>query len=228
MEDGGDFCDIESGTVVARHIVLGISHTTTREWAQKEKSSSQWHLCWTQTGTEMAMSYKRGLQNSAPFFPVDCIMELVIMEFNCRNESVSPNSGAHPPQQCFHRSRNLESRETRLHPRAPRPAGFPPPAAEASGSLLHRVHRGAAHTYERRFKTRQLTCWSAASICVSLPSFLMDVQRGERKSIIDGVFIWSFMLELKTDEELKRWPGFFCRSPFQQRQKEERNLRRNV
>lgn len=37
----------------------------------------------------------------------------------------------------------------------------------------------------------------------------MDVQRGERKSIIYGVFIWSFMLEFKTDEELKRWPDFF-------------------
>lgn len=81
------------------------------------------------------------------------------------------------------------------------------------------MHRGAVCTYECRFKTRQLTCWSAASICVSLPSFLMDAQRGERKSIIYGVFIWSFMLELKTDEELKRWPDS-CRSAFREENKE--------
>lgn len=48
----------------------------------------------------------------------------------------------------------------------------------------------------------------------------MDVQRGERKSIIYGVFIWSFMLELKTDEELKRWPDF-CRWPFRKEKKKK-------
>lgn len=52
----------------------------------------------------------------------------------------------------------------------------------------------------------------------------MDAQRGERKSIIDGVFIWSFMLELKTDEELKRWPDF-CRASF--RKGEEGNKRKS-
>lgn len=51
----GDFCDIERGMVVARHIVLGISHTTTREWAQKEKSSSQWYLC----GHEQELKWPR-------------------------------------------------------------------------------------------------------------------------------------------------------------------------
>lgn len=122
----------------------------------------------------------------------------------------------------FGKSRNLESRKTQLHPRAPRPAGFPPPAAEARSSV-HRMYHGAAYTYECRFKTRQLTCWSAASICVSLPSFLMNVQRGERKSIIYGVFIWSFMLELKTDEELKRWPDF-CRRPFRKEKKKRKEI----
>lgn len=71
---------------------------------------------------------------------------------------------------------------------------------------------------EGRFKTR-----SAVGICVSLPSFLMDAQRGERKSIIDGVFIWSFMLELKTDEELKRWPDFSRRRRFQGRERKSRD-----
>lgn len=60
-------------------------------------------------------------------------------------------------------------------------------------------------------------------MCVSLPSFLMDVQRGERQSIIYAVFIWSFMLEFKTDEELKRWPDF-CRCSFSKEKEEKEPL----
>lgn len=44
----------------------------------------------------------------------------------------------------------------------------------------------------------------------------MDAQRGEHKSIIYGVFIWSFMLELNT--LLKCWPDFVDASARQQKE----------
>lgn len=121
----------------------------------------------------------------------------------------------------FGESRNLESRKKRncILVQRDRPASLHlllRPAALCTACITAPRTRTSAG-----FKPRQLTCRSAASICVSLPSFLMNVQRGERKSIIYGVFIWSFMLELKTDEELKRWPDF-GRRPFRKKKKKRR------